>query len=142
PEFEPAIFNQAIERIQESYAQTQHGFELVEVGGGFQFRTKAGKSHLAKKLTKIQTQRLSSGAMETLALVAYKQPAMKEDIDKVRGVDSSYFIRGLLDRRLIQISGRSELPGRPMLYTTTQEFLELFGLKDLSAMPPLHEIEK
>jgi len=114
----------------------------VEVAGGLQFRTKPGRAALAKKLAKVTTQRLSSGAMQTLAIIAYRQPAMKEDVDKIRGVDSSYFIRGLLERKLIQISGRSELPGRPMLYTTTPEFLELFGLKDLAAMPSLHEIEK
>jgi segregation and condensation protein B len=142
PEHESSVFEQAIARVQEDYAGRKHGFELVEVNGGFQFRTKPGKAALAKKLVKVQVQRLSSGAMETLALVAYKQPCMKEDIDKVRGVDSSYFVRGLLDRRLIKITGRSELPGRPMLYATTEEFLELFGLADLSALPPLHELEK
>jgi segregation and condensation protein B len=67
---------------------------------------------------------------------------MKEEIDKIRGVDSSHFIRGLLDKKLVQITGRSELPGRPMLYATTKEFLELFGLKDLAAMPPLRELEQ
>jgi segregation and condensation protein B len=79
--------------------------------------------------------------METLAIVAYRQPVMKEEIDKIRGVDSSYFIRGLMDRKLIAITGRSELVGRPMLYSTTETFLELFGLKDLAAMPPLRELE-
>ena len=115
---------------------------IVEVAGGFQFRTKPGRANLARKLAKVQTQKLSSGAMETLAIVAYKQPVLKEDIDKVRGVDSSHFIRGLMDKKLIAISGRSDLPGRPMLYTTTQAFLELFGLKDLSSMPPLAELEQ
>lgn len=142
PEHEAEIFEQALARVSSEYAGTRHGFELVEVNGGFQFRTKPGKASLAKKLVKVQVQRLSSGAMETLALVAYKQPCMKEDVDKVRGVDSSYFIRGLLDRRLIKITGRSELPGRPMLYSTTDEFLELFGLADISSLPPLHELEK
>jgi segregation and condensation protein B len=80
--------------------------------------------------------------METLAIIAYQQPVMKEEIDKIRGVDSSYFVRGLLDRKLIKISGRSELPGRPMLYGTTPEFLEVFGLKDLSSLPSLRELEQ
>jgi segregation and condensation protein B len=142
PEFGQELFDDAIKAVQAGYQDTRHGFELVEVNGGFQFRTKAGRAELARKLVKVQTQRLSTGAMETLAIVAYKQPVMKEDIDKVRGVDSSYFIRGLLDRRLLKITGRSELPGRPMLYATTDEFMELFGLADLSALPPLHEIEK
>jgi segregation and condensation protein B len=79
--------------------------------------------------------------MESLAIVAYKQPVLKEDIDKIRGVDSSYFIRGLMDKKLIKISGRSELPGRPMLYSTTDEFMQIFGLKDLNALPALRELE-
>ncbi|HUP58046.1 MAG TPA: SMC-Scp complex subunit ScpB, partial [Bdellovibrionota bacterium] len=116
PEFGQELFDDAIKAVQAAYQDPRHGFELVEVNGGYQFRTKAGRAELARKLVKVQTQRLSTGAMETLAIVAYKQPVMKEDIDKVRGVDSSYFIRGLLDRRLIKITGRSELPGRPMLY--------------------------
>lgn len=132
---------EALEGLQRRYETPHHGIELVEVGGGFQFRTKPGRAALARQLAKVQTQRLSSGAMETLAIIAYKQPVMKEDIDRIRGVDSSYFLRGLLDRKLLKISGRSELPGRPSLYATTQEFLELFGLKDLDSMPPLHEIE-
>ncbi|HAR43966.1 MAG TPA: SMC-Scp complex subunit ScpB, partial [Bdellovibrionales bacterium] len=131
PELPLPVFQEAISSLIDRYKANHHGFELVAVAGGFQFRTKPGRAALAKKLAKIQMQRLSSGAMETLAIIAYKQPAMKEDIDKIRGVDTSYFIRGLLDKKLVQITGRSELPGRPMLYSTTQEFLEVFGLKEL-----------
>lgn len=140
PDF--SLIQEALTALKQEYSRTFHGFELVEVAGGYQFRTKPGRAALAKKLAKIQTQRLSSGAMETLAIIAYKQPVLKDDIDKVRGVDSSHFVRGLMDKKLIAISGRSDLPGRPMLYTTTQAFLELFGLKDLSAMPPLAELEQ
>ena len=142
PDFSLSIFQEAMTSLRDRYNANHHGIEIVEVGGGYQFRTKPGRAALARKLAKVQTQRLSSGAMESLAIVAYRQPVMKEDIDKIRGVDSSYFIRNLLDKKLIQISGRSDLPGRPMLYSTTSEFLELFSLKDLSSMPPLHEIEK
>jgi segregation and condensation protein B len=141
PNFTPAIFQEAITELCDRYKQTHHGIELVKVGGGYQFRTKPGRAPLARKLAKIQSQRLSGGAMESLAIIAYKQPVLKDDIDKIRGVDSSYFIRGLLDKKLIKISGRSELPGRPMLYSTTHEFLEVFGLADLSAMPALRELE-
>ena len=141
PNFDESVFTQALQGLMERYQASHHGFELVEIAGGFQFRTKPGRAPLAKKLARVQTQRLSGGAMETLAIIAYKQPLMKEEVDKIRGVDSSYFIRGLMDRKLIEISGRSELPGRPMLYSTTREFLEIFGLKDLQAMPPLHELE-
>jgi segregation and condensation protein B len=142
PEMSLNVFQEALTSLQKRYEAVSHGIELVQVAGGYQFRTKPGRAALAKKLARIQVQRLSSGAMETLAIVAYKQPVLKDEIDKIRGVDSSHFIRGLLDRKLIQISGRSELPGRPMLYSTTQDFLELFGLKELAAMPSLREIEQ
>jgi segregation and condensation protein B len=141
PTFTLAVFQEAVTALQDRYKASHHGFELMEVAGGYQFRTKPGRSALASKLAKIQTQRLSSGGMESLAIVAYKQPVLKEDIDKIRGVDSSYFIRGLMDKKLIKISGRSELPGRPMLYSTTDEFMQIFGLKDLNALPPLRELE-
>lgn len=136
------LFQEAITSLRDRYGKACHGIEIVEINGGLQFRTKPGRAPLARKLAKVQTQKLSSGAMESLAIIAFRQPVLKEDIDKIRGVDSSYFIRGLLDRKLIEISGRSDLPGRPMMYTTTSEFLELFGLKDLSGLPSLRELEQ
>jgi segregation and condensation protein B len=135
------LFQEALTELSTRYQSTAHGFELTQINGGYQFRTKAARAPLARKLAKIRTQRLSSGGMESLAIIAYRQPVLKEDIDKIRGVDSSYFIRGLLDKKLIKIVGRSDLPGRPMQYATTDEFLELFNLKDLSAMPSLREVE-
>ena len=142
PTYEMGLFDLALDALQTRYQSTHHGIELVQIGGGYQFRTKPGRADLARKLVRTQTQRLSSGCMETLAIVAYRQPVMKEDIDQVRGVDSSYFIRGLLEKKLVRISGRSELPGRPLLYETTPDFLELFSLNDLSSLPSLREIEQ
>ena len=136
------LFNEAMEKLTSRHQEVHHGIELVEVAGGFQLRTKPGRAELAKKLTKIQPQRLSTGAMETLAIVAYRQPVMRDDIDKIRGVDSSYFIRLLMEKGLLIISGRLELPGRPILYSTSGKFLEVFGLRDLASLPPLHELEK
>lgn len=141
PEMSLHYFQEALTNLKTRYQRFQHGFELVEIANGYQFRTKAVRAPLAKRLAKIQTQRLSTGAMESLAIIAYKQPVLKDDIDKIRGVDSSHFIRGLLDKKLIKIAGRSELPGRPMLYTTSPEFLEVFSLKSLDALPPLKELE-
>lgn len=141
PEMSLSYFQEALTNLKKRYQRFHHGVELAEVGNGYQFRTKPVRAALAKKLAKIQAQRLSTGAMETLAIVAYKQPAMKEDIDKIRGVDSSHFIRGLLDKKLIKIAGRSDLPGRPMVYETTSEFMEVFGIKNLESLPPLREIE-
>ncbi|MGK5089745.1 SMC-Scp complex subunit ScpB [Bdellovibrionota bacterium FG-2] len=133
---------EAIEGLCKKYEELAHGIEIVNVSGGYQFRTKPGRSAIAQKLSKIQTARLSRGAMESLAIIAYRQPVLKEEIDKVRGVDSSYFMRVLLDRKLIAISGRSDLPGRPILYVTTETFTDVFGLADLTALPPLHELEQ
>ncbi len=141
PEMSLHYFQEALTNLQARYAKLFHGFELVEIAHGYQFRTKAVRAPLAKKLAKVQMQRLSTGAMESLAIIAYKQPVLKDDVDKIRGVDSSHFIRGLLDKKLIKIAGRSELPGRPMLYTTTNEFLEIFSLKSLESLPPLKELE-
>ena len=132
---------QAIGLLKEEFGKKAHGFDIAEVAGGYQLRTKLSKAPLLRKLAKIQIQRLSRGAMETLTIVAYKQPCTKDDIDQVRGVDSSHFIRTLLDRRLIEVTGRSENAGRPMIYATTDTFLEVFGVMDLKALPPLHEIE-
>ncbi len=141
PEMSLHYFQAALTNLKTRYARLSHGIELAEIAHGYQFRTKPVRAPLAKKLAKIQTQRLSTGAMESLAIIAYKQPVMKDDIDKIRGVDSSHFIRGLLDKKLIKITGRSELPGRPMLYATSSEFLEIFSLKSLDALPPLRELE-
>ena len=132
---------EAIESLKISYQTANRGFEIAEIAGGYQFRTKITKAPLLRKLAKVQVQRLSRGAMETLTICAYKQPCTKDDIDQVRGVDSSHFIRTLLDRKLIEVSGRSEAPGRPMIYSTTDTFLEVFGMMNLGGLPPLREIE-
>jgi segregation and condensation protein B len=140
-EADDAPILEAISLLKESYRARNRGFEIAEIAGGFQLRTKIEKAPLLRKLAKVQIQRLSRGAMETLTICAYKQPCTKDDIDQIRGVDSSHFIRTLLDRKLIEVTGRSEAPGRPMIYQTTDTFLEVFGLMDLSGLPPLREIE-
>ncbi len=141
PEASDEPLLEAISLLKESYQTASRGFEIAEIAGGYQFRTKTSKAPLLRKLAKVQIQRLSRGAMETLTIVAYKQPCTKDDIDQVRGVDSSHFIRTLLDRKLVEVSGRSEAAGRPMIYSTTDTFLEVFGLMDLKGLPPLREIE-
>jgi segregation and condensation protein B len=136
-----ALLTESLARLTERYQSVHHGMELAQLAGGYAFRTKPSLAIWVRKLAKVQTSRLSRGAMESLAIIAYRQPVMKEDIDKIRGVDSSHFIRTLLERKLVEVQGRSELPGRPMLYVTTNEFLEVFGLAEISAMPSLREIE-
>lgn len=131
----------ALTQLQSESEKLDSGLELAAIAGGFQYRTKSIFAPYLKKLSRVQVQRLSRGAMETLTIIAFKQPCMKDQVDEIRGVDSSHFVRTLLDRKLIEVSGRSELPGRPMLYTTTDEFLAVFGLDSLQALPPSWELE-
>jgi segregation and condensation protein B len=144
PEMDSILFSEVQEALTElklQHQQSHHGVELREVAGGYQLRTKREMAPVLRQLTKIQVQRLSAGAMEVLSMIAFKQPCLKDDIDSLRGVDSSHFLRTLLDRKLIRIAGRSEQVGRPMVYETTEEFLALFGLKSLQDLPSLREIE-
>lgn len=136
-----AAYRILLTRLREEYAQDYRGIEIAEVSLGFQLRTKPHMSSVLRKMVKTQPLKLTPATMEVLTVVAYKQPLTKDEIDQIRGVDSSYLLRNLMEKHLVKIMGRSELPGRPILYGTTHEFLELFSLKDLKHLPPLHEIE-
>ncbi len=130
----------ALAELQGEYEDRRGGFVLQEVAGGFQFRTHADYSDWIKKLLKPSPTRLSRAALETLAIIAYKQPIIRADIEHIRGVDSGGVLRMLLERKLIRVLGRKDIPGRPMIYGTTKEFLELFNLKDLGDLPSPKEI--
>lgn len=127
---------------QRDLEQNARGLELEEVAGGYQLRTKKILAPYLQGWAPTPVQKLSAGCLEVLALVAYQQPVLKEAVDQVRGSDSSHLMRQLLEKKLIQISGRSQLPGRPMLYTTTDFFLEVFGFNSLQDLPPLRELEQ
>ena len=131
-----------IEALKAGYASEESGIELVEVAEGWQFRTKPQFAEWIKRLNTVRPSKLSAPAMETLAIVAYRQPITRAEIDYVRGVDSGGVIKTLLDKRLIKIIGKKELPGRPLVYGTTQEFLEVFSLKDISALPNLQDMKQ
>lgn len=131
-----------IEQLKNRYAAEDSGIELVEVAEGWQFRTKPQLAEWIKRLNTVKPVKLSQPAMETLAIIAYRQPITHPEIDYIRGVDSGAVIKTLLDKRLIKIVGKKELPGRPLVYGTTQEFLEVFGLKDISALPSLQDIKQ
>lgn len=141
PEMPLRVLHEAIERLQADYETSHHGIRLMEVAEGYQFRTKASYSKFVKDLFKCQTMVLSPTALEVLAIIAYKQPVSRIEIEKIRGVDSSHIVRALMDKRLVKVSGRSDEMGRPVLYGTTLEFLEVFNLRDISELPPEHEIE-
>jgi segregation and condensation protein B len=116
-------------------------FQLVEVDGGYQFRTKAAYARWIKNLRKVKPARLSQSALETLAIVVYRQPIVRAEIEHIRGVDSGWVLNSLLEKGLIKILGRKEVAGRPLVYGSSRRFLEIFGLRDLSALPTLQELD-
>lgn len=136
------VIHESLTRLQSGYEEKFHGLRLVEVADGYQFRTKATYSKFVQNLFKVNSLVLTPTALEVLAIVAYKQPVSKTDIEKIRGVDSSHIIRALMDKHLVKITGRSEELGRPTLFGTTQEFLEVFNLADISSLPPEFELEE
>ncbi|MEA1936341.1 MAG: SMC-Scp complex subunit ScpB [Thermodesulfobacteriota bacterium] len=128
--------------LMREYNERNGGFCLEEVAGGFQFRTRTDLGEWIKKLRGVKPTMLTQAAMETLAVVAYRQPVVKSEIDRIRGVDVSGSLRGLLEKKLAKMVGRKDVPGRPMLYGTTKKFLEVFNLKDLSELPTLRELKE
>ena len=130
-----------IEEINRDNRDTQRGFYLQEVAGGYQFRTRPNYAQWVKKIKKVKPFRLTQSTMETIAIIAYKQPIIRAEIDKIRGVDTGGVIKNLLERDLIKIMGRKNVPGRPFLIGTTKRFLEVFGLEKLSDLPSLQEFE-
>jgi len=133
---EEAELAAAIDALKAQYASEEHAFELVEIGEGFQFMTK-GSYHdtIAVFLKQTTNKRLSRTAMETLSIVAYKQPVEKSELEKIRGVSCDYALQKLLEKELVSIVGRSDAPGRPLLYGTSEKFMDYFGLKSLKDLP-------
>jgi segregation and condensation protein B len=141
PESNKEAILEGIHRIQTEYEDPTKGIELVEVAGGYQFRTKPFWAKWVSRLKKIKTVKLSQSALETLAIIAYRQPVIRPKIEEIRGVDSGWVLRTLLEKGLVRMMGRKDLPGRPIVYGTTQAFLELFGLNSLSDLPALKEVQ-
>ncbi|MDD5475723.1 MAG: SMC-Scp complex subunit ScpB [Syntrophales bacterium] len=133
---------EALAGLADEYARRDGGIFLAEVAGGYQFRTAELSAPWILKLRGGKPATLSQAAMETLAVVAYRQPVLKLDIEQVRGVDVSATLRGLLEKNLVRIVGRKDVPGKPILYGTTKKFLEAFNLRDLSELPTLREIKE
>ena len=134
----------AIEELRAEYSSDAHGIELRQIAGGYRMSTKPEQHDLVRSFAKSLKPpiRLSLPALETLAVIAYKQPVTVPEISEIRGVDSSGVIATLLDRKLITTSGRKDVVGRPILYKTTKEFLLRFGLKDVNELPSMEEFEK
>jgi len=139
---ETADIRLAAAELAAEYEQRGGGFYLDEVAGGYQIRTRPDYTEWIKKLIQPKPLRLSKPALETLVIIAYKQPIIRSDVEHVRGVDCGGVLRVLLERKLVRVLGRKELAGRPLIYATTKRFLEVFDLKSLKDLPTPKEIEE
>ena len=139
----PAAIREAIDNLNHFYRESGRGFEIVEVAGGYKILSLPEFNNYIRRVLRSRSRdRLSQAALETLAIVAYRQPITRAEIDNIRGVDSGPILRMLVDRGVVRIVGRQESIGHPLLYGTTKLFLELFGLKDLEALPKADELAK
>jgi segregation and condensation protein B len=130
----------ALDELSAQLEREGRGVRLVQVAGGWQLRTPAEHGPFVRRLLRERPPRLSRPMLETLAIVAYRQPCTRVEIEAIRGVDADAVLTTLTERRLVRVVGRKEAPGRPLLYATTREFLEVFGLPDLGALPRLREL--
>jgi segregation and condensation protein B len=132
-----------LDELSEEYAERGGGVLIGKIAGGWQMHTNPECGELLRMFKgAARSQKLSLPALETLAIIAYRQPIIKAEVEDLRGVNSDGVIKTLVERRLIKIVGRKEAPGKPLLYGTTREFLEYFGLKDLSELPTLKDLER
>ncbi|MCI0494389.1 SMC-Scp complex subunit ScpB [candidate division KSB1 bacterium] len=142
-ELTPAEINNLVEELNAEYDQTEHAFRIARLAGGFQFVTRPELANYIKQYYKGKAKsRLSRAALEALAIIAFKQPISRPEIDMIRGVNSDGVVKNLLERNLIFISGRSETIGRALLYSTTPEFLRYLGINEISDLPKPKEIEE
>ncbi len=132
-----------VRQLQQDYLDRGSGLMLAEVAGGYQLATRPEHFEWVRKFRTVKTTtRLSKPALETLAIVAYKQPITRSEVEAIRGVNIGGIMRNLMERRLVKIVGKKDVPGKPMMYGTSMEFLQYFGLKDLSALPTLKEFQE
>lgn len=134
-EVKEPVVKEAIEELKADYKD--RAIELVYIGGGFRFQTKGEFSEWIERLSPSHKIKLSNSLLVTLAIIAYNQPVTKQEIERIRGVDSSYAIKTLLDYGFIEIQGQKKIPGNPFLYRTTKKFLYSTGLPDISSLPKI-----
>jgi segregation and condensation protein B len=140
-EYDKEAIRTCLVELGHNYGCEGRGFFLAEVAKGYQLRTKEENNEFIRRLVQIKPVRFSQSAMEALAIIAYRQPITRAEVEYLRGVDSGGVIKTLLEKKLIKILGKKDIPGRPLIYGTTREFLEIFSLKDLKSLPTLREIE-
>ena len=138
-EMKKADVKKVLQELQNEYRAADRGIYLDEVSEGYQFRTRQECSGAIHQLIKTRPFRFSRAALETLAIIAYRQPVTRAEVEYLRGVDSGGVFKTLLEKQLIRILGKKDVPGRPLIYGTSKEFLEFFGMRDLSALPTLKE---
>src|SRR6056297_612467 len=142
-QIQPQDVDTAIEELQNRYQSEEYAFHLIEIGGKYQFLTKGAYHRLIEDYLRLSKgKRLSKAALETLSIIAYKQPIVKSEIEQIRGVNCDYTIQKLLEKELVEIQGRSDGPGRPLLYSTSEKFMNYFGLKSIKDLPQLKDFEK
>jgi len=134
--------HEAISKLQEKYKDEEYAFEPVQSGGGFQFLTKpAYQASIGILLKQQSKKRLSNSSLETLSIIAYRQPITKGEMEQIRGVNCDYAVHKLLEKELVEIKGKSEAVGRPIIYGTSQNFLDYFSINNLSELPTLKDFE-
>lgn len=131
-----------LDKLAVTYASGNRGIYIEEVQGGYQLRTKLDNMNFLRRTLKVKPFKLSGPALEVLAIVAYKQPLIKHEIDEIRGVESGHLLRALMEKGIVAFAGKSDLPGKPMQYVTTRKFLEIFGLRNLKELPTLSQIDE
>ena len=139
---EPSLLRATLTALEESLVRRGAGVRLVEVGSGYQLRTVPRAATWVAKARGAKPVKLSRAAVETLSIVAYRQPVTRHEVERIRGVDCGSMLRTLLERKLLRVLGRQDVPGRPLVYGTTPEFLAFFGLRDLSDLPTLRDLRE
>ncbi len=138
----PRLVRRAIDRLRASYARELRSFDVIEIAGGFKLYSRPEYQEYVARLERMRApEKLSPSALETLAIVAYRQPIIRADLDAVRGVQSGAILKSLMDRKLIRVVGRADQPGRPLLYGTTKKFLDHFGLASLKDLPRVEDLK-
>lgn len=137
-----SMVNEIIDHLIHKYSSSDYSFEIIEMNNGFRFMTKPVYFDIVSTyLKQISNKKLSTAALETLSIIAYKQPVTKSEIEQIRGVNCDYTVQKLLDKELISVLGRSEKIGKPLLYGTSDKFVDYFGLKDIKDLPKLKDFE-
>jgi segregation and condensation protein B len=141
-QFSKDVLQTALADLQKMYAPGARGVHLVDLGGRWQLRTEAEVGAYVRRMLRVKPMRLTRAALETLAIVAYRQPITRPEMEDLRGVDCGAVTKALLERKLIRILGKKDEPGRPLIYGTSKEFLDLFSLRDLTQLPTLREFQE